>query len=262
MLHLELAERLRGTLRDGKSAFGPFMKSLDPAFVEIAGYAGFDYAILDMEHGPAATDRLGDLIRAAVCGNIAPIVRVPDISEQSIGKALDLGACGVQIPQVSTAEEAERAVRFAKFFPRGERGVCRFVRAAGYSAIPRNVYFSDANRALLVLQLEGEVALRNLDDIISVDDVDVLFIGPYDLSQSLGVPGEVDNPRVTSAMSTIVEKAAAKGKTVGTFVDSIAAARRWMDAGIHYISYSVDVGIFREACASLVTDLAGGMGRS
>jgi len=208
-----------------------------------------------MEHGPASTDRLGDLIRAAACARLAPIVRVPEISEQAIGKALDLGACGVQVPQVSSAEEAAEAVRLAKFFPLGERGVCRFVRAAGYSSIGRKRYFQESNRALVILQMEGAEALGNLSDILKIDGVDVLFIGPYDLSQSLGVPGEVNSPSVMAAMSEIVSKAKAAGKVVGTFVDDLSAAARWSKAGIHYISYSVDVRIFYEACKSTVDSL-------
>jgi 4-hydroxy-2-oxoheptanedioate aldolase len=258
VLYREMTLRLRKKLKGGEAVFGPFMKTLDPAFVETAGFAGFDYAILDMEHGPVGTENLGNLLRAAQVASIAPIVRVPDISEQSIGKALDLGACGVQVPQVSTAEDARKAVRLAKFHPAGERGVCRYVRAAGYSSIPRSRYFAESNDALVILQLEGGEALENLDDILLVAGIDVIFIGPYDLSQSLGVPGEVDSPLVTAAVAKIASRAAAAGITVGTFVDDVSAARKWMDEGIRYISYSVDVGIFHDACRAIVGDLKGG----
>ena len=154
MLSREMALRLRGKLARGAPVFGPFMKTLDPAFVEVAGFSGFDYAILDMEHGPVGTENLANLIRAAQVASIAPVVRVPGISEEAIGKALDLGACGVQVPQVASAGEAAEAVRLAKFHPAGERGVCRYVRSAGYSSIPRARYFAESNDALVILQLE------------------------------------------------------------------------------------------------------------
>ena len=235
-----------------QTVFGCFVKSCDGIFAETAGYAGFDYCIIDMEHGPISTDKLQELIRACECGGAAAIVRVPDISEQSIGKPLDLGAAGVQIPQVSTAEEAKKAVSLTKFYPRGERGVCRFVRAARYSSLEKREYFQSANDALVILQVEGVQGVEHIDEILAVEGIDVIFIGPYDLSQSLGVPGEVEHSLVTDTMKDLVKKAQAKGIAVGTFVDSIEAGIRWRNLGVHYISYSVDAGIFYEACRGAV----------
>ncbi len=235
-----------------QTVFGCFVKSCDGIFAETAGYAGFDYCIIDMEHGPISTDKLQELIRACECGGAAAIVRVPDISEQSIGKPLDLGAAGVQIPQVSTAEEAKKAVSLAKFYPRGERGVCRFVRAARYSSLEKREYFQSANDALVILQVEGVQGVEHIEEILAVEGIDVIFIGPYDLSQSLGVPGEVEHSLVTDTMKDLVKKAQAKGIAVGTFVDSIEAGIRWRNLGVHYISYSVDAGIFYEACRGAV----------
>lgn len=255
MLYLDMVRGLRQRLAAGEVLVGPFMKTLDPAFVEAAGFSGFDFAILDMEHGPVGTENLANLLRAARVVSMAPIVRVPEISAQAIGKALDLGACGVQVPQVSSATEAREAVRLAKFHPAGERGVCRFVRSAGYGSIPRARYFAESNEALVVIQLEGSRALDSLDEILLVEGIDVLFVGPYDLSQSLGLPGEVGHPIVTAAVERIAAKAHAAGKVVGTFVDDSAAAARWIAAGIRYISYSVDVGIFQEACRGIVESL-------
>jgi 4-hydroxy-2-oxoheptanedioate aldolase len=251
-----MARDLRRRLVAGETVIGPFMKTLDPAFVEAAGFAGFDFAILDMEHGPVGAENLANLLRAAKVASIAPIVRVPDISAEAIGKVLDLGACGVQVPQVSTAAEAREVLRHARFHPDGERGVCRFVRSAGYGSTPRGRYFAESNEALVILQLEGSQALANLGDILLVEGADVIFVGPYDLSQSLGVPGEVDHPKVVAAVESIASRAREAGKAVGTFVDDEAAASRWIDAGITYISYSVDVGIFQTACRSIVQAMA------
>lgn len=235
----------------GDGCVGIFMKTGDPAFVETAGYAGLDFAILDMEHGPVSYETMQNNIRAAQAAGIFPIVRVEALSDIAIAKALDIGAMGVQVPQVSTREEAERAVRFAKYHPLGERGVCRFVRAARYSALPGKDYFKLANQTLVIIQLEGAEAIRNLDAILAVRGVDIVFIGPYDLSQSLGVPGETSHPKVVAAMRDIVKRAAARKVVTGTFTDSPETMRMWMQAGVKYISYSTDVGIFQEACKAL-----------
>lgn len=248
----KILNSFKDKLSTGNSVIGPFMKTGDPAFVEVAGYAGFDFAILDTEHGPVTIENMQNNIRAALIANMLPIIRVQDSSESSIGKALDIGALGVQVPQVKNAAQAEVIVHRAKFHPTGERGVCRFVRAANYSALDRNKYFKLANETLVILQLEGLEALENIDEIMEVPGIDILFIGPYDLSQSLGVPGETSNPKVVEKMQYIVNKAKEKDIVVGTFVDEPEAVKRWKDAGVQYISYSVDVGIFLDACKAIV----------
>ena len=247
-----MSTTFRNRLNSGEIVFGPFMKTIDSAFVEIAGYAGFDFVILDMEHGPVSFENLQNLIRSAIIAGTVPIVRTSDSSDISISRALDLGAYGVQIPQVQTADEARSCVRASKYFPMGQRGVCRFVRSAGYSSIAREDYFSSANNTLVILQLEGKKALDNLDAILDVDGFDIIFIGPYDLSQALGYPGQISHPEVIKEMELIVNNARKRDVTVGTFTDTLASAKMWKDAGVQYISYSVDVGIFMEACINLI----------
>lgn len=231
---------------------GPFMKTGDPAFVEVAGYAGFDFVILDCEHGPVSMENMQNNVRAALISNTLPIIRVQDSSDSSIGKALDIGALGIQVPQVADATEVASIIKRAKFHPEGERGVCRFVRSANYSTLERNIYFQRANEALIILQLEGLEALKNINSILEVSGIDILFIGPYDLSQSLGLPGQISHPKVLHTMQFIVDQARAKNIVVGTFVDEPEAVGRWMDVGVQYISYSVDVGIFANACKEIV----------
>jgi 4-hydroxy-2-oxoheptanedioate aldolase len=210
-----------------------------------------DFAILDMEHGPADRLCLEELIRAAECAGLVSVVRAPEGDLNAVAAALDLGADGVQVPQVTTAEEARAVVRRARFAPLGERGVCRYVRAARYSTMERSAYFREANRALLVLQVEGERALDQIDAILDVEGFDILFVGPYDLSQSLGVPGEVDHPRVVGTVERIVAQCAQRGRVVGTFVESVETARFWRERGVGYLAYSVDVGLLAEAVRSV-----------
>jgi len=252
---LEMLDTFKKRLADGEVVFGPFMKTGDPAFVEIAGYAGFDFVILDMEHGPVSFENLQNLIRGAIIAGTVPIVRTTDSSETCVSRALDLGAMGIQIPQVQTADEAKSCVSAAKFYPSGKRGVCRFVRAAGYSTIPRDEYFASANNALVILQLEGKKAIQNIDEILDVEGIDIIFIGPYDLSQSMGYPGQVSHPAVIKKMRQIVDNTRKRGIVVGTFTDTMEAVKIWKEAGVQYISYSVDVGIFTEACVEVVKNL-------
>lgn len=241
----------REKIKNEKCVYGPFMKTSDPMFVEAAGLAGFDFVILDTEHGPVEIENQQNNIRAAEARNLVPIIRLKDKAENTIGRALDIGAHGIQVPQIKTAQEAMDVIKYAKFYPYGMRGVCRFVRAADYSAMDRFEYFESSNDILIILQLEGIDAIKNIDEILKVDGVDILFIGPYDLSQSLGFPGQVNNPRVVDAMKIIVEKAKKAGKVIGCFVDTLDDLEMWRNLGLQYLSYSVDVGIFMDACKNI-----------
>ena len=243
--------KFREKIANGENVFGPFMKTSDPMFVEAAGLSGFDFVILDMEHGPVEIESQQNNIRAAEARNTVPIIRLKDKAENTIGKALDIGAYGIQVPQINSADEAREVVKYAKFYPYGMRGVCRFVRAADYSAVDRYEFFESSKDVLVILQLEGIGAIKNLDEILEVEGVDILFIGPYDLSQSLGLPGQVNNPVVVDEMKKIVEKAKKKNKVIGTFIDTPEDLKMWKDIGLQYLCYSVDIGIFMDACKEI-----------
>jgi 4-hydroxy-2-oxoheptanedioate aldolase len=248
------AQRFRKLISQ-RLVVGTFSKSQDPAFIEIIGHAGFDFVVLDLEHGPNTVLSLQNLIRAAEVTGLFPIVRVKEDTPSLISEVLDVGAAGIQVPQIGSKNEAEEVLQAARFTPLGMRGVCRFVRAADYSSLDRYEYFARANTTVIVLQLEGVSAVENLQEILSVPGWDIAFIGPYDLSQSLGVTGQVDDPRVTQMMKTVVDECVKRNVVVGTFVDTIEEARKWSAAGVKYLCYSVDVGLFTEKCHEIVRSL-------
>lgn len=249
--------KLKRRLEKGEVVIGPFMKFTDPAVVEIFGFAGFDFVIIDTEHGPISIETAQNLIRAAEVIGITPIIRVTENNPTLILQALDIGAQGVEVPQINDKESAILAIQAAKFTPAGNRGVCRFVRAAGYSALDRYKYFEYANRETIsILHIEGTEGINNLEEILSIKGIDVIFIGPYDLSQSLRVPGQVDHPRVTKKMEHIVAISKKAKVVIGTFVDDIGSAKKWIERGVQYIAFSVDVGILYEASKGIVKELS------
>ena len=243
----------RKTIRE-RPVWGTFSKTEDPAMIEAMALAGMDFIILDTEHGPNTSLSLQNLIRAAEVGGMLPFIRIPEGDFTRISAALDIGAAGVQVPQVVTAADAQRAVEHARFYPKGNRGVCRYVRAAGYSSIDKSEYFRKADESILILQLEGKEALANFDAIVATEGLDILFVGPYDLSQSLGVPGQVDHPMVVSQVEEICRNCRKRGVTVGTFVESVQTARFWIERGVNYVCYSVDVGLMYQTCAGICRD--------
>ena len=224
---------------------------MDSSFIEIIGHAGLDFVIIDLEHSPNTFDIVLNHIRAAENNNLVPIIRVPHVSSELISKALDIGAYGVQVPQVSTPKQVEDIISFSKFYPKGERGLCRFVREANFSKKSSTDYIKDSNRALVIIQIEGETAFQNLDKILEVDGIDIVFIGPYDLSQSLNCPGEINSKLVLDTMNDIILNASNKGVATGVFSDTLESLSKWKSKGVKYLSYSVDVGIFYDACKQI-----------
>ena len=247
---------LKEALKEGKNVFGPFMKFADPATVEIMGFAGFDFVIIDAEHGPISMQSAQNMIRAAETVNITPVIRVANNDEALILRALDIGAQGIEIPQINNKLQAIKAVRSVKYAPQGERGVCKYVRAANYSSMDKFEYFKSANNeTMIIAHIEGVEGINNLDEILSVPGIDVIFIGPYDLSQSLGIPGEVNNPLVTERMKEVVLKCKQNKIDVGTFADDIKTAKSWVSLGAQYISFSVDVAILYNISKTIVNKL-------
>lgn len=250
----EMRKAFKNKLNNG-AVVGMFSKTSDPAFVECMGFSGADFVILDLEHGPNCVQSMQNLIRAAQISGVFPIVRVKEDNFSVMSEVLDIGAGGIQVPQITCAEDALRVKNLTKFAPIGMRGVCRFVRAADYSCKNRFEYFQEANEAITVLQIEGKDGIQNLQEVLDTKCADVLFIGPYDLSQSLGVPGEIDNPIVEAAMLDIVKKCKQHGVAVGVFTDTIENAHKWIQNGVKYIAHSVDMGIFCDSVKSIVSDI-------
>lgn len=244
--------QLKRKLKRGEVVLGLFTNCAYPAFIEICGHAGFDFAVIDLEHGPLHTLVAEDLCRAADCVGIAPVVRVGKNDPLQIQRALDIGSAGVQVPQIETKADAEACVKGAKFNPLGSRGLSFYTRAGVYTAAGAQITDKLNEESLVVIHVEGIRGVENLEEILTVPHIDVIFLGPYDLSQSLGIPGQVRDPRVIDLMNKCIKSIRNAGKIAGTFADNPETAKQWIDAGIQYIALGVDVGIFLRACQGLV----------
>jgi 4-hydroxy-2-oxoheptanedioate aldolase len=219
-----------------------------PETLEIAGIAGWDFAVIDCEHAPIGASMLPAMVRAATAAGLPAIVRVPSNDPAHIQHALDCGAAGVQIPQIASVEAARAAVASARFHPAGRRGLNPFVRAADFSATPVREFLARSNDSTtLVLQIESAAGIAAADEILEVPGIDVLFIGPYDLSQSLGIPGDTSHQRVFEAGARLVDSAARKGVAVGVFTNSEPERRKWQAAGVRYLCFSVDTVLLLKA---------------
>ena len=252
---------LRERIRSGERVYGVFLEIPTPEPVEIAALAGWDFAVVDCEHAPITAASLPAMMRAADARRMPAVVRVPSNDAAAIQHALDAGASGVQVPQIVNAEQARDAVRASRFHPHGQRGFNPFVRAAGYGAEPVAQFVQrSAEDVLVVLQLESAAALPAAEEICGAGGTDVLFIGPYDLSQSLGVPGETSHPKVIEAASQLIAASSRHGVAVGVFANTEPELTEWAHRGVRYLCYSVDTVLLgramRDSLASLREDLA------
>ncbi len=231
-----MKNRLKEKLLSGQPALGVSVMFPSPQIVEMAGYAGFDWVLLDCEHGSLSLDSVEVMAMAAEAAGITPIARPPVNTAEAILQVMDRGAMGVQVPHVNTANEARSVVAAVKFHPQGARGLAAGTRPARYGlGLSAAEYTQEANRETLVcVQLEEQAALDNLPEILRVDGVDVIFIGPSDLSQSLGLPGRSDVPKVRGAMERAFAAILGAGKVAGTTGDA-DAVRRFRRQGVRYL---------------------------
>lgn len=224
--------RLRDKLAAGRPAtvIAPFASSA--GLVELLGHQGFDGVFLDIEHGPAGWEAVEHMTRAAEVAGYSAVVRVQSNDADTITRALDRGASGVVVPHVNTRAAAEAAVQHAKYSPLGHRGWSGWRSALG---VDSNDYARVANEQTLVVVILEEVeALDNLDEILKVDHVDVFFVAPGDLAQSMGLPGQMAHPQVLSTVDDALRRIRAAGRVSGTLTTP-ALLDRHLDLGVLFL---------------------------
>ena len=209
---------MKAKIRSGQPTYGVSVMIPSPQVVEMVGKLGFDWVLIDCEHGTISLENVELMIMAAEASGITPIVRPGTKDPDDILKAMDRGAMGVQVPHVNCAADAVRVVESVKYHPMGKRGMAAATRPADYGfGISMTDYVSQANRETLIcVQLEEVEALRNIDEILKVSGVDVFFVGPSDLSQSMGYPGRSDAPEVRAAIDGAFATIVAAGKVPGS----------------------------------------------
>lgn len=250
---------LKKRMAAGEAVFGIFINSGSTIACEAAGLSGFDFVMIDSEHGPTATLDNRDLIAAAEYRDTVPIVRVSNGSYDMILRTLDVGAHGVMVPQVNSREQAEAVVEAALYTPKGSRGVAT-TRAGDYGFFqPLSEYFRQANeRNLVIVQCENVKAVPHLEQICAVPGIDVVFVGPYDLSASMGTPGKVDYESIRQVADLVLEKTAENGKYAGIFTKNAQEAKMYADMGFRFIIVSTDISCLVSGCRGIAETIGKG----
>jgi len=226
------------------------------SIAQILAHAGFDFMFIDTEHADHNVETVSGIIRMARQVGITPLVRVPDGDYSSISKPLDAGAQGIMVPRVETRAEVEAVVAAVKYPPEGIRGCSISMGHTDYAAAdaPKLIEHANAN-TLVIIQIERETAVENIEELVSVPGVDVAFIGPNDLSVSLGVPGDVEARTVVTAIDRVIEACGKHGVAVGVHLGNVEMLRFWMRKGMKMLTYSTDVAMLRSAASEALTAL-------
>jgi 2-keto-3-deoxy-L-rhamnonate aldolase RhmA len=251
---------LREAVQGGRPLLGMFMFTGSPPLVEILGRTGFDFVIVDVEHSVIAIEETTHLVRAAESAGVIPLVRVPELRPYVVGKALDTGISGIIFSHIHNRAEAEEAVRLCKYPPAGDRSMCTAIRSSWYASENWSDYQQRANDDLMVIALiEDREAVNNMDEIAAVPGIDVLFVGPGDLSQSVGA-GHLGHghPAVEAATRRSAELARQHGKVAMSVpYPSVTPGdvRGLVDMGVQLVAYSIDERVFYNACQAATREL-------
>ncbi|MEI7842797.1 MAG: aldolase/citrate lyase family protein [Gallionellaceae bacterium] len=255
--------KLKLKLQNHEPVIGTWSIISSPVVVEILALSGFDFLILDMEHGVYDQTALDACIRACEATGCAPIVRVPGINPSATQWALDMGAHGIIVPQVGDATSVKSAVAMTKFAPAGTRGYNPFTRFADYAAPSNNQTGKLRNDfGLSSVIVESQIALDDLDSVLAIEDLDMIYVGVYDLSIALGYEGNTKHPSIIKVVEQSVVKIRAAGKTAGMMVRNKEDVQNAIKLGANFLVYSVDSAILREAAISAVNAFKQGMSDS
>jgi 4-hydroxy-2-oxoheptanedioate aldolase len=248
---------IRSRVLGGETLFGAFCDLASPLAAELAGAAGYDWLILDLEHGAATEADLLGLLHAVETTAAAALVRPQSAERLRIGRALDAGADGVMLPQLQSADDVRAALPFLRYPPAGVRGVALRTRGADMGALAHADVARVVNERILgIVQVEAPGTVRDADEIAAMDGVDVLFVGPADLSHTLGVPGRFDDPTYLDALRAVVDACERHGKAAGILLYDAAVVARHLELGFRFVGLGSE-GAFVSAGAAAMLRAAG-----
>ena len=248
-------KNLKRRIKNGEAVNGCWLNLGSPLTAEIVGSAGFDWVLIDLEHGAGNEKDVLAQLQAIEQYNTAGLVRIESFNRQRIHRVLDSGAEGVMVPRIISVEEAKQFVSGLRYPPQGSRGIAKMVRATGFG---KNFaeYFSTANENILgVVQIETMEALSCVDEIAALDGVDVLFIGPSDLSMALGIFGQSDHPLYKDALKATINAAKKAGKATGILIANPDDYNIYFEMGIRMIACGGDASFVTEGARNMSSKL-------
>jgi 2-dehydro-3-deoxyglucarate aldolase/4-hydroxy-2-oxoheptanedioate aldolase len=243
---VSMSRQFRERVRGGEALLGTFLGLGSALAAEACALGGFEWLLVDLEHGGGSEGALVGQLLAAATHDVPVVVRVETGSRIRIGRALDLGAAGVMLPRLDSAEEVAMTVQYAYYPPEGERGVATYNRACDFGLRPEALDLAN-DQVVTLVQIETRPALEQIEAIARIRGVDVLFVGPRDLTHALGVPGQTDAPEFQNALRQVVVAARAAGVAPGILASSEQQARRYAEEGFTFIGVGSDASLLANA---------------
>jgi len=242
-------------LAAGSPAIGTFVSMPSPQLVQVLSAAGFDWLTIDMEHGPIGPESMHAMINATAVSHTVPLVRVPATDPWMVKKALDAGSLGVLFPLVVSAEQARSAVSAMRYPPTGSRGFAPFFAPSRWRQSTFEYAAVADDNLLTIVLIEHAEAVRNIDEILAVEGIDVAFIAPFDLSQSLGIPGEFDHSKFLDAVATAEQAILSSSAVLGGLAMDVEKGRAMIDRGYRFLMMAYDGLIIENAAKDLVNGM-------
>ncbi|MDT7578728.1 MAG: 4-hydroxy-2-oxoheptanedioate aldolase [Pseudonocardiales bacterium] len=243
---------LARAVRGGDSTLGTFLGTASAVTAEVCAASGFDWLLLDLEHGAGGEEQVRDVVPVAGAYGVPTLVRVETDTRIRMGRVLDNGAAGIMLPRMDSAAQVGQALTHVRFPPRGDRGVATYNRACRFGLDPGALDRAD-DEILVVVQIESVAAVAAADEIAAIDGVDVLFIGPRDLTHDLGVPGDTTAAPFAEALATVQAAGKRHGKACGLLVNDGAAAAQRLDEGWTFVAIGSDSTLLAAAARSALT---------
>lgn len=256
-----LAEKIKRLHKEGKVSIGTWLTMAHMSVAEILASVGYDWVMIETEHTSIDVSEVMRLIMAVEGRGAVPLVRVAGNDPIQVKAVMDAGAAGIVVPMVNTRSDAERAVAAVKYPPEGMRGACGAQRGQGYGFgySEYTDYINGVNQhSLVIVQIEHIDAVNNIDSIVTVPGIDGTFIGPYDLSMSMGLPGQLDHPDVEAAKQQVLEVTRQQNLAAGIHIvhppTAIEELKRCIVSGYQFIALGTDILFLANSCRSLATD--------
>jgi 2-keto-3-deoxy-L-rhamnonate aldolase RhmA len=240
---------LKAKLKNGGLVVGTMISEIrNPNLAYMLMQCGFDFFIIDNEHGAYSPETVSNMIAAARGAGISVIVRIPEIRREAIMKPLDSGAAGLLVPMVNTADQTREIMSFSKYPPMGNRGAALSRAHSLYSRPNAAEYLKQANEATFIaVQAESPQAIENLESIASTPGLDSIFVGPFDLSVSMGIPGQPTHPKEVQAIAKVIDVCRQHNVIPGIHMSDVATLKDWIDKGMRFVSFSSDVDLLAKA---------------
>ncbi|MBP1931597.1 HpcH/HpaI aldolase family protein [Ammoniphilus resinae] len=250
------AKVLKKKLQDGECVYGTWVRIPAPVTVEVLGSAGLDFLHIDLEHSSIDLPMLDSMVLAGYSQGIPLAVRTASQNPADMYRIQDIGITSLMLPRIETAEQCSHLLSGIRYAPAGVRGLGGAVRANRWGAISLEEHLKEAEEeTIVIVQIESQKGLDNMEEILDVPGIDVLYIGPFDLSQALGYTGQVTHPKVQETILAMIQSIRKRGIAVGIHVSTEEEAKYWAEQGVQYFTISMDIAFLRSGAASLVASL-------